>query len=78
MEKEYTIEDYIKDNPKDAHIKLYVHLLVISDKEKLAAMPDDTVFNFDLGEIRYSISLGDLKDKVRLESKQYDNGESDI
>lgn len=78
MNNEYTIEDYVRQNPDDAHIKLYVHFLVITPKEEMEGITDDMILHFDLGGMVYNISLGDLKAKVREESDKRGNGKTDI
>jgi len=73
--KEYTIKDYIEKNPKNAHIKLYVQLKLTTLPEEFKLLTDDMVLNFDLGNLRYQISMGVLKLKCREESdKYYSNG----
>ena len=81
MNKEYTIEDYIIKNPKDAHIKLYIQLKLDADEDEFHSITDDMVLNFDLGGIRYSLTMGELKQKCREESDNYhndDDGEEHI
>jgi len=72
MNNTYTIENYIKDNPKDAHIKLYTQLLLTTPAEDYNNIAEDDVLQFDLGGIRYNIKLSELKDKVKEEELNYD------
>lgn len=68
---QYTIEDYIHQNPRDAHIKLFIQLKLTTDPEFFKTITDDMVLHFDMGGIRYEISMGDLKQKCREESANY-------
>jgi len=76
MNNDYTIEDYVRDNPKNAHIKLYTQLLLTADKKVFELIKDDDVLNFDLGDIRYSIKLGELKQKCREEGKNFESNDT--
>ena len=74
--KQYTIKDYIENTPY-AHIRLYVQLKLTTEDEVFKSIADDMVLNFDLGKVRYQISMGDLKQKCREESEKYHDNIND-
>ena len=68
MSEQEFINKYFPNNEDTLHIRLWIYYKMNSTQEERDALLPTDILRFDFLEGRYTISVGDLLQKVGLES----------